>query len=65
MSRRKPAQFEIKIRSTPSRIPWEIRLRSMLKMMLRRFDFRVTSIRELNTNEDDTNKAVHNDNEIE
>jgi len=37
----------------------------MLKMMLRRFDFRVTSIRELDGGEDADKGVSDNDNEIE
>ena len=65
MSRQKKPQFEILFRSRPSDIPQSVRLRSMLKMMLRRFDFRVTSIRELDGGEDADKGVSDNDNEIE
>ena len=58
MGKEKPAQFEIRIRSAPSVIPWSVRLRQLLKVMGRRFDFRVVSIRQLD-GEDDGKMGNH------
>ena len=52
MSKPKPAQFEIQFRSAPSPIPWSVRLRQLLKVMGRRFDFRVTSCIQLDGEDD-------------
>jgi len=64
MGQPKKPQFEIRIRSLSSSIPWDVRLRGLLKTMLRGYRFRVVSYRELDGGEDD--KGVSdNDNEIE
>ena len=53
MGKLKPAEFELRIRSLPSAIPWSVRMRSMLKAMLRKYEFRVVDYRQLNTEDDD------------
>jgi len=53
VSKRKPAEFEIRIRSVPSEIPWAVRMRSMLKVMLRGYQFRVVSYRRLENEENE------------
>jgi len=63
MTKQKPAQFEIKIRSLSSSIPWSVRMRGLLKVMLRGYRFRVVSYRQLDGKEDDM--GVHDENEIE
>ena len=64
MSQPKKPQFEIRIRSLSSSIPWPVRLRGLLKVMLRGYRFKVISYKQLD-GEDDDDKAVQNDNEIE
>ena len=44
-----PLEYNLTIRALPSSVPTTIRLRALLKSILRRFEFRCTSIRELNT----------------
>jgi len=52
MSKQKPAQFEIRIRSLSSSIPWSVRLRGLLKVMLRGYRFRVVSYKQLDGEDD-------------
>ena len=53
MGKLKKPQFEIQFRSAPSPIPWSVRLRQLLKVMGRRFDFRVTSCVQLDDDGED------------
>jgi len=62
VSKQKKPQFEITIRSLSSDIPWSVRMRGLLKVMLRGYRFKVVSYKQL---DDENDKVVHDDNEIE